>query len=113
MNKNTVVQHLLFYGLLLTFFIQVLEPTDDSRAVVLKIGSAEAGYGKLRFENPNDAIGTMGCDSKKKKKAMQFMNCLIFFRLIDENSDFFTLEHFVEGREYDIRVQRIGPNHLR
>ncbi len=35
----------------------MLKHTDDLTPVVLKVGSAEAGYGKMKFDDPNDALG--------------------------------------------------------
>jgi len=60
--------------------------------LVAKIGSAEAGYGKMRFVASNDFGDFRGCLALHK--------------------DYVTLERLIEDREYDIRVQKIGT-HLR
>ena len=59
---------------------------------VAKVGSAEAGYGKLLIESPQQLSDGRGT--------------LMLHR------DFVTAERFVAGRAYDIRVQKIGE-HIR
>jgi Synapsin, ATP binding domain len=56
--------------------------------VIVKVGSAEAGFGKLKVDT-----GEQLRDVRS---------------LIAIHSDFVTTERFVEGREYDIRVQVNG-----
>jgi len=60
--------------------------------LVAKVGYAEAGYGKMKFdtdENFNDFRG-----------------------LLAIHKDYVTLEELVQNREYDLRIQKIGT-HLR
>eukprot|EP01119_Soliformovum_irregulare_P022977 TRINITY_DN7953_c0_g1_i2.p2 TRINITY_DN7953_c0_g1~~TRINITY_DN7953_c0_g1_i2.p2 ORF type:complete len:167 (-),score=47.89 TRINITY_DN7953_c0_g1_i2:11-511(-) len=59
---------------------------------VLKIGSAEAGYGKMKFDTTENLVDFRGCLALHK--------------------DYVTIEQYVGKREYDIRVQKIG-NHFR
>ena len=56
--------------------------------LVIKVGSAEAGYGKIK------------CDSREQLQDVR--------SLIALHSDFVTVERYVEGREYDIRIQVVG-----
>merc|ERR1711879_553569 len=58
---------------------------------VAKIGNAEAGYGKMRFMGPESGFED-------------------FRTMIALHHDYCTLEPFVENREYDLRIQRIGDN---
>jgi len=59
---------------------------------VVKIGSVEAGYGKMKINST--------------EQLDDFRSCLSM------HSDYVTAEKYVEKREYDIRVQKIG-DHLR
>lgn len=60
--------------------------------VVAKVGYAEAGYGKMKFEDQGDLDDFIG--------------------LMALHEDYVTLEPLIKDREYDIRVQKIGT-HLR
>jgi hypothetical protein len=60
--------------------------------LVAKIGSAEAGYGKMKFHSAEDFGDFRG--------------------VVALHKDYVTLERLIENREYDIRVQKIGK-HLR
>lgn len=60
--------------------------------LVAKIGSAEAGYGKMRFQTSDDFGDFRG--------------------VVALHKDYVTLEKLIEDREYDIRVQKVGT-HLR
>ncbi|KAL6065654.1 Asparaginyl-tRNA synthetase, cytoplasmic (Asparagine--tRNA ligase) (AsnRS) [Balamuthia mandrillaris] len=59
--------------------------------LVAKVGSAEAGYGKMRF--------------LKQEDLEDFRSVLAL------HNDYVTLERFVEDRLYDIRVQKIGDHY--
>eukprot|EP01102_Stenamoeba_stenopodia_P021140 TRINITY_DN8440_c0_g1_i1.p1 TRINITY_DN8440_c0_g1~~TRINITY_DN8440_c0_g1_i1.p1 ORF type:complete len:203 (+),score=53.23 TRINITY_DN8440_c0_g1_i1:415-1023(+) len=58
---------------------------------VVKVGSAEAGYGKMKFDNEESGFN-------------DFRGCLAL------HNDYATIEKFVKNREYDTRVQRIGKH---
>jgi len=60
--------------------------------IVIKVGSAEAGYGKVRIKDADDIRDFKGC--------------------LALHNDYATVEPYIADREYDIRVQRIG-NHIR
>lgn len=64
----------------------------DAYPSVLKVSSAEAGFGKMRVTS---------------QEAWQGLGALMA-----STGDYATLEGFVANREYDIRVQRVG-RHLR
>jgi len=59
--------------------------------VVVKVGYAEAGYGKMKFENGGDLNDFKG--------------------VLALHHDYVTIESFVEDREYDLRIQKIGNNY--
>jgi synapsin len=59
--------------------------------LVVKVGHAEAGYGKMLFSN-NDNF-------------KDFVGCLAL------HSDYATAEPFLADKEYDIRVQKIGSHY--
>jgi len=60
--------------------------------IVVKVGHAEAGYGKMKFDDH-----------------LQFYD---FRSVLALHHDYVTAERYVDNREYDIRVQKIG-SHLR
>jgi len=60
--------------------------------VVAKVGWAQAGYGKMKIDNPDDLKDFGG--------------------VIALNNDYVTLEEYVSDRVYDLRIQKIGT-HLR
>eukprot|EP01130_Rhizamoeba_saxonica_P019148 TRINITY_DN981_c0_g2_i1.p3 TRINITY_DN981_c0_g2~~TRINITY_DN981_c0_g2_i1.p3 ORF type:complete len:163 (-),score=48.05 TRINITY_DN981_c0_g2_i1:686-1174(-) len=59
--------------------------------IVVKVGSAEAGYGKMKFDATNQFNDFRGC--------------------IAMYDDFATIESFVENRAYDLRIQKIGDKY--
>jgi glutathione synthase/RimK-type ligase-like ATP-grasp enzyme len=59
-----------------------------SLPVVVKVGYAEAGYGKMKFENAGDFNDFKG--------------------VLALHSDYVTVESFIDNREYDLRIQKIG-----
>jgi len=63
-----------------------------SLPVVVKVGYAEAGYGKMRFENSTDFNDFKG--------------------VLALHNDYVTVESYIDNREYDLRIQKIG-NHYR
>lgn len=69
-----------------------LAPPPAELPAVLKVSSAEAGYGKMRVAT---AAAWEGLDA-----------------LVSGTGDYATVERFVGAREYDIRVQRVG-RHVR
>ncbi|PRP83068.1 hypothetical protein PROFUN_09664 [Planoprotostelium fungivorum] len=60
--------------------------------IVIKVGTAEAGYGKIRITD--------------RGVLQDFRSCLA------TNNDYATAERYIENRAYDLRVQCIGE-HLR
>uniref|UniRef100_A0A6B2L9H5 ATP-grasp domain-containing protein n=1 Tax=Arcella intermedia TaxID=1963864 RepID=A0A6B2L9H5_9EUKA len=62
-----------------------------SLPVVVKIGYAEAGYGKMKFENQGDLNDFKG--------------------VLALHHDYVTVEGYVENREYDLRIQKIGKHY--
>jgi len=60
--------------------------------VVVKVGYAEAGYGKMKFDNSDDLNDFKG--------------------VLALHHDYVTMESLIGAREYDLRIQKIG-NHYR
>ncbi|KAH3761985.1 synapsin II [Pelomyxa schiedti] len=60
--------------------------------LVVKVGYAQAGYGKMKFTSQSDLTDFRGC--------------------LELHKDYVTAEPFIEGRLYDLRIQKIGT-HLR
>ncbi|KAL9644276.1 hypothetical protein ABK040_005737 [Willaertia magna] len=67
--------------------------TPNASKVVLKVGSAEAGFGKVLYENNINTI-------------RDFTGCITRY------GDFITCEPFIQNRKCDLRLQKIGK-HLR
>jgi len=63
-----------------------------SLPVVVKVGYAEAGYGKMKFEDSGDFNDFKG--------------------VLALHNDYVTVESYIDNREYDLRIQKIG-NHYR
>jgi len=59
--------------------------------VVVKVGYAEAGFGKMKFENSGDLNDFKG--------------------VLALHHDYVTIESFIENREYDLRIQKIGDHY--
>jgi hypothetical protein len=62
--------------------------------VVIKVGTAEAGYGKMKLATDSTNIKDFG-------------------QTIARYGEFLTVEPFVSHKELDIRVQMIGKDHIR
>jgi glutathione synthase/RimK-type ligase-like ATP-grasp enzyme len=58
--------------------------------IVVKVGSAEAGYGKIKITEPGQLA--------------DFRSCLAL------HSDYATAERFIDNRAYDLRIQKIGEH---
>jgi hypothetical protein len=72
--------------------------------IVVKVGYAEAGYGKMMFKD-NGALTDF-------KGYFHSPCCPLNLRCLALHDDYITAESFVEEREYDLRIQKIG-NHFR
>lgn len=77
--------------------------------LVAKIGSAEAGYGKMRFMTSDDFGDFRGYAHPLHSYSYMLRHAPSCLAL---HKDYVTLERLIEDREYDIRVQKIGT-HLR
>ena len=69
----------------------ILFTPSSSDKVVIKVGSAEAGFGKVLLDNNNGTLRDFG-------------GCITRY------NDFFTSEPFIANRKCDIRLQKIGKN---
>eukprot|EP01089_Gocevia_fonbrunei_P012619 TRINITY_DN3032_c0_g1_i2.p1 TRINITY_DN3032_c0_g1~~TRINITY_DN3032_c0_g1_i2.p1 ORF type:complete len:161 (+),score=39.06 TRINITY_DN3032_c0_g1_i2:717-1199(+) len=59
--------------------------------LVAKVGYAEAGYGKMKFDDSSQLDDFAG--------------------VIALHEDYITLEKYIENREYDLRIQKIGSHY--
>jgi hypothetical protein len=84
--------------------------------LVAKIGSAEAGYGKMRFQTSDDFGDFRGYTTRHDQRHDTLLThgLALWFatRVVALHKDYVTLERLIEDREYDIRVQKVGT-HLR